>query len=303
MSLRLRALIVGALLILTVGAIAVANDFYTHGSFPSPGSPATSASMRAELDLISAGFDKLPSFSGNANKAVIINGSANGATVTTGTLSLAGNFAISGAFATTLTVTGSTNVTLPLTGTLATLANTETLTNKTLTSSTLSGTFAGTYTLAGTPTISSVINLTSGGMAFPSTQVASAGANTLDDYEEGTWTPDVGGSATYTVQEGYYVKIGQLVTVTCNMTVNAIGTGSATTISGLPFTTGAGTYTGALFWSTAAVAPVYAIARANTSSNTVVLQGITAANASISNISLMGSGTNVRFSIAYRASS
>ena len=140
-------------------------------------------------------------------------------------------------------------------------------------------------------------------MAFPSTQVASAGANTLDDYEEGTWTPDVGGSATYTVQEGYYVKIGQLVTVTCNMTVNAIGTGSATTISGLPFTTGAGTYTGALFWSTAAVAPVYAIARANTSSNTVVLQGITAANASISNISLMGSGTNVRFSIAYRASS
>jgi len=177
---------------LSLGVTAYGNEFYTHGSFPAPGSPATSAGMRAELDLISAGFDKLPSLSGNANKAVIVNGSATALGVTTGTLSLAGNFAISGAFATTLTVTNTTNVTLPTTGTLATLAGAETLTNKTvnLTSNTLTGTVAqfntalsdgdfatlagsetltnktltapilsgsvtGTYTLAGTPTISS----------------------------------------------------------------------------------------------------------------------------------------------------
>lgn len=53
------------------------------------------------------------------------------------TITLGGNLTTSGAFATTLTVTAATNVTLPTTGTLATLAGTETLTNKTLTSPTL----------------------------------------------------------------------------------------------------------------------------------------------------------------------
>ena len=133
------------LVVLSLVSVAEAHpDFYQHGSFPAPGSPATSAAMRAELDLISAGFDKFPTLSGNANKAVIVNGSATALGVTTGTLSLAGNFAISGAFATTLTVTNTTNVTLPTTGTLATLAGAETLTNKTvnLTSNTLTGTVA-----------------------------------------------------------------------------------------------------------------------------------------------------------------
>ncbi len=127
-------------------SVARSNDFYTHGSFPSPGSPATSASMRAELDLIAAGFGKLPTFGGNANKPVLINGAETGLTVAGGTLSLGGNLAISGAFATTLTVTGTTTLTLPTTGTLATLAGAETLTNKTIIGFPPSGTiveFAG----------------------------------------------------------------------------------------------------------------------------------------------------------------
>jgi hypothetical protein len=53
------------------------------------------------------------------------------------TITLGGNLTTSGAFATTLTSTALTSVTLPTTGTLATLAGTETLTNKTLTSPTL----------------------------------------------------------------------------------------------------------------------------------------------------------------------
>jgi hypothetical protein len=57
----------------------------------------------------------------------------------TKTITLGGNLTTSGAFATTLTVTAETNVTLPTTGTLATLAGTETFTNKTLTSPTITG--------------------------------------------------------------------------------------------------------------------------------------------------------------------
>lgn len=75
------------------------------------------------------------------------------------TITLGGNLVTSGAFATTLTVTNTTNVTLPTTGTLATLAGTETFTNKTLTSPTInsgaiSGTFTGAATFSGAITIS-----------------------------------------------------------------------------------------------------------------------------------------------------
>lgn len=73
------------------------------------------------------------------------------------------------------------------------------------------------------------------GVSFPATQSASTDVNTLDDYEEGTWTPSIGGNATYTVQTGSYVKIGRLVYIQANLTINVIGTGSTTVISGLPF--------------------------------------------------------------------
>lgn len=134
---------------------ACAGDYYDHGSFPATNSSATSASMRAELDLIAAGFAKFPTFSGNGSKPLILNSGATGYTFTTGTLTLAGNFAISGAYATTLTATGATNVTLPTTGTLATLAGSESLSNKTIASPILSGSVTGTYSLAGSPTIAS----------------------------------------------------------------------------------------------------------------------------------------------------
>jgi hypothetical protein len=75
------------------------------------------------------------------------------------------------------------------------------------------------------------------GITFPATLSASSNANTLDDYEEGTWTPSLGGTTTYTVQSGNYTKIGRLVNIRCNIEVNLIGTGSAFEISGLPFAT------------------------------------------------------------------
>lgn len=74
------------------------------------------------------------------------------------------------------------------------------------------------------------------GIAFPATQVTSTDANTLDDYEEGTWTPSVGGTATYGGSNaGKYTKIGNTVILTGQIQITTIGTGSTTLISGLPF--------------------------------------------------------------------
>jgi hypothetical protein len=78
------------------------------------------------------------------------------------------------------------------------------------------------------------------GITFPATQSASSNANTLDDYEEGTWTPTVGGTATHSSQLGSYVKIGKTVTVTFDIAVTTLGTGSTTNIQGLPFGVGSG---------------------------------------------------------------
>jgi hypothetical protein len=82
------------------------------------------------------------------------------------------------------------------------------------------------------------------GITFPATQSASSNANTLDDYEEGTWTPTItfGGSGntgiTYQGQSGIYTKIGNRVFITCY--VQMLSKGSSTgglNIVGLPFTT------------------------------------------------------------------
>jgi hypothetical protein len=73
------------------------------------------------------------------------------------------------------------------------------------------------------------------GITFPATQSASSNANTLDDYEEGTWTPSIGGTATYGDQIGRYTKIGRLVIVDYILGITTRGTGSTTDISGLPF--------------------------------------------------------------------
>ena len=75
--------------------------------------------------------------------------------------------------------------------------------------------------------------LSGGGLTFNGDTAA---ANALDDYEEGSWNPQVGGSATYLSQKGIYTKIGNIVTVHFDIEINAIGTGSNTRITNFPFT-------------------------------------------------------------------
>jgi len=100
------------------------------------------------------------------------------------------------------------------------------------------------------------INLNQGKLNFPATQSASSDANTLDDYEEGNWTPVFSGSGgtsgqSYSQQVGSYVKIGQLVWCTCYIVLTNKGTiTDQLQISGLPFTalaSGTGSYPAVTF--------------------------------------------------------
>ena len=79
------------------------------------------------------------------------------------------------------------------------------------------------------------------GVTFPATQSASSDANTLDDYEEGTWTPGVtfgGGTTgiTYSTQTGQYVKIGRFVYASFNIALSNKGSSTGSVqVTGLPF--------------------------------------------------------------------
>ena len=78
------------------------------------------------------------------------------------------------------------------------------------------------------------------GITFPATQSASSNANTLDDYEEVTWTPTVRGSSTagtttYISQLGRATKIGRLVTVNFNVAISSMTGTGALWIEGLPY--------------------------------------------------------------------
>jgi hypothetical protein len=74
-----------------------------------------------------------------------------------------------------------------------------------------------TFVKNGVMSVGGATASTSGaGITFPATQSASSNANTLDDYEEGTWTPELVGSGTTgtpVAGAGYYTKVGNLVTI------------------------------------------------------------------------------------------
>lgn len=78
------------------------------------------------------------------------------------------------------------------------------------------------------------------GIRFPTSQNASTDPNTLDDYEEGSWTPSFtvsGASFTFTVRSGVYVKVGSLVFAQFYLRATAYsGTNGNVTITGFPFT-------------------------------------------------------------------
>jgi len=148
------------------------------------------------------------------------------------------------------------------------------------------------------------------GVQFPATQSASADANCLDDYEEGTWTPVLQGSSTnptisYSTQLGRYTKIGNMVNFVLYINVSSIsgGTGnaqitlpfsalSASTLNYVPISV----WASGLNWAGVQFAPLVW-----EGTNYISLTGITD-NASYSQTAIngtMGGGTEIRLSGTY----
>jgi hypothetical protein len=82
------------------------------------------------------------------------------------------------------------------------------------------------------------------GVTFTATQTASADANTLDDYEEGTFTPTAtagtpGGTPPTFGYAFRYTKIGRVVSITGFFSIGSAGTASGNlNFTGFPFSSG-----------------------------------------------------------------
>lgn len=144
-----------------------------------------------------------------------------------------------------------------------------------------------------------------GSVKFPAVQEASIDANTLDDYEEGSWTPSVGGDATYVTQVGTYIKIGQMVTVWGQIEINVLGTGSKRVVSGLPFTSAniAGVeYLGAVgYFVLLATSVVNIVPQVGGGATTIDFMCLTAAASGTSAVDIFKNGARIYFSCTYRA--
>lgn len=179
-----------------------------------------------------------------------------------GALTTAGVHTLAGAFASTFTFTGATSVTFPTSGTLATTAGASGIVNSGTagqlayyagSGTTVSGLALGTGVLTALGVNvngSGAISLTtSPTFVTPILGAAAAtsinfGGTSLANYVEGTWTPAFvgsgGGSATYSLQQGSYTRIGNRVLFDMTIIISGSTLSGNITISGLPLSVGNG---------------------------------------------------------------
>ena len=149
---------------------------------------------------------------------------------TSKTITLGGNLTTSGAFATTLTATNTTSVTLPTSGTLATLAGTETLSNKTLTTPVLGTPSSGTLTsctgLPLTTGVTGTLPIANGGTGTTSTTFANLTTNVT-----GTLPVANGGTGATTFTSGALLKGVGTSAITTASAADIVGQIGATAVT------------------------------------------------------------------------
>jgi len=150
------------------------------------------------------------------------------------------------------------------------------------------------------------------GISFPATQSAQSDANTLDDYEEGTWTPVIGGDGgesgqSYSRQVGTYTKVGNLVCATFSVVLSAKGTITGfAVIKGLPFasnsTANAVSGSSIGYFASLAVNSTWVGFQLSTNATIFYLETTTAAQATVTDMTTTNIGNTTRFdgTIVYR---
>jgi hypothetical protein len=167
---------------------------------------------------------------------------------------------------------------------------------------------AGTIQVSGNPisgttgTFTGLVDISAAGagqIVFPATQNASANANTLDDYEEGTFTPTIiggttAGTGTYNTQSGSYTKVGRLVSFRLQVFWSAhTGTGGLF-VGALPFTcSGIGGATIGLLNDISLTASNYAMSDIVDGATTVRFRQYPVGGSSITDVAISNGGNIV----------
>lgn len=179
----------------------------------------------------------------------------------------------------------------------------------------LKSTGAGGLTLSGSPIygvgLLDISNASSGQIKFPSTQNPSSDVNTLDDYEEGTFTPGVtfGGASvgmTFSQQVGTYIKIGRLVFISAAFTFTAKGSSTGTfLLTGLPFASLNGNaFGGVSIWSYLNLNSITSIFGNVTRNDTTIgLSNFGAANSTALDNTAFNNSSSIVLSATYYAAS
>ena len=115
-------------------------------------------------------------------------------------------------------------------------------------------------------------------------------ANTISDYEEGTWTPSLNGySGTPTFQDAFYTKVGRYVFASCRINLDGTSDGSNFRVNGLPFT--------CIISTESASASVFGANVIYSNSSSAPTYGLVVANGAYSNF-YDSSGTNISYTSA-----
>lgn len=152
---------------------------------------------------------------------------------------------------------------------------------------------------SGTPSI----NLTGGQIKFPATQSASADTNTLDDYEEGTFSltasASTSGTITLSANTCYYTKIGNFVSARGVVLVQSVSSPVGDfTLVGLPFTANNPGNSAAAINIESLISITTENIFAYTTSTSIMFKKVASGGASGAMAANIQSGTLIRFSVS-----